>query len=125
MLDAPGGGKYMEDGRDGETLPIYWAVGANVKDDGSGFVVEYRIVKETILDPADRTQIGFDVMMNSSDSANPTVRTGKWGWHYHSNGAVFEPYNNEPADRLNCWMMAGSAGLEPVPELMIFHCGIV
>jgi hypothetical protein len=96
MLDAPGGGKYMEDGRDGETLPIYWAVGANVKDDGSGFVVEYRIVKETILDPADRTQIGFDVMMNSSDSANPTVRTGKWGWHCtDSNGAVFEPYNNE------------------------------
>ncbi len=96
MLDAPGGGKYMENGRDGEDLIIYWAVGAKVKDDNSGFVVEYRVIKDAILDPASRTQIGFDIMMNSSDADNPGVRTGKWGWHSsEANGNVFEPYNNE------------------------------
>jgi cellulose/xylan binding protein with CBM9 domain len=96
MLDAQGGGKYMEDGRDGENEPIYWAVGVKAKDDASGFVVEYRIIKDQILDPVSRTQIGFDIMMNSSDADNPGVRTGKWGWHSSEpNGNVFEPYNNE------------------------------
>lgn len=96
MLDAPGGGKYMENGRDGETEPIYWACGAKVKDDQSGFIVEYRVVKEQILDPASRTLIGFEVMMNSSDSQNPGVRTGKWGWHTSDpNGVPYEAYNNE------------------------------
>ncbi|MGC9329446.1 MAG: sugar-binding protein, partial [Candidatus Hinthialibacter sp.] len=64
MLDAASGGKYMEDGRDGEDQPVYWACGAKVKEDGSGFIVEYRIIKDVILDPAGRTQIGFDIMMN-------------------------------------------------------------
>ncbi|MBN2327695.1 MAG: hypothetical protein JXR73_11130 [Candidatus Omnitrophica bacterium] len=96
MLDAASGGKYMENGRDGEDQPVYWACGAKVKEDESGFVIEYRIVKDAILDPADRTQIGFDVMMNSSEASNSGVRTGKWGWHCsRADGSVFEPYNNE------------------------------
>lgn len=96
MLDAVGGGKYMLDGRDGADQPIYWACGAKVKDDQSGFVVEYRVDKSVILEPATRTQVGFEVMMNSSDAQNPAVRTGKWGWHCSDpTGAPYEAYNNE------------------------------
>lgn len=96
MLDAPGGGKYMENGRDSEDEPIYWACGAKVKDDQSGFIVEYRVDKQQILDPAERSTIGFELMMNSGDSSNPGVRTGKWGWHSSdADGVPYEAYNNE------------------------------
>lgn len=96
MLDAVGGGKYVLDGRDGADQPVYWACGARVKDDKSGFIVEYRVDKTQILSPADRTQVGFEVMMNSSDAQNPAVRTGKWGWHCSDpSGVPYEAYNNE------------------------------
>jgi hypothetical protein len=81
MLDAPSGGKYMLDGRDSEDGPIYWGCGAKVKDDQSGFIVEYRVKKDVISDPVGRTMLGFEIMMNSSESSNAGERTGKWGWH--------------------------------------------
>lgn len=94
MLDAAGGGKYMEDGRDGADQPVYWACGA--KASATGYVVEYRVAKAQILDPANRTQIGFEVMVNSSEAASAATRTGKWGYHCSdASGVPFEAYNNE------------------------------
>ncbi len=117
MLDAPGGGKYMLNGRDGEDQPIYWACGAKVKDDNSGFIVEYRVDKQVILDPVTRDQIGFEVMMNSSDAANSTVRTGKWGWCCSdAQGVPYEAYNNESG-----WtLMKLLEGETAVPEWNLF-----
>lgn len=113
MQDAAGGGKYMLNGRDGEDQPIYWACGAKVKEDRSGFVVEYRIDKQQILEPSTRKQIGFEVMMNSSEAASATTRTGKWGWHCSdANGTPYEAYNNESGWTLLNLLDGGTPVLE-------------
>jgi hypothetical protein len=116
MLDAENGGKYTENGRDSENEPVYWGTGAKAKEDGSGFVVEYRVDKQQILTPASRTELGFDVMMNSSESDNATVRTGKWGWHCTDpNGNVYEPYNIEAG-----WTLLQLAGGSSVQDWNLF-----
>ncbi len=79
---------YSEDG-------AYWDYGARVKDDDSGYVVEYRLNKSVMLVPKDRTIAGFEILMNSSE-AGAGDRTGKWGWYSSDEeGVPFEAWDNE------------------------------
>ncbi|MBI1390746.1 MAG: hypothetical protein GC154_20130 [bacterium] len=77
--ELPGGG-YM-----GES-PNYWNYGANVKA-SDGFIVEYQLDKSQMLAPVNRSLVGFDILMNSSE---PGVadRTAKWGYWNTSPGAA-------------------------------------
>ena len=95
-IEAIGNGYFSEEGRDSATNPVYWGFGAAPKDDNSGYIVEYRIDKTVILDPADRTLLGFDILMNSSEAGEVDTRTGKWGWHSTGpDGVVGEFWNDE------------------------------
>lgn len=70
-VEMPGGGHSTKDG-------AYWNYGAKVKDDNE-YVVEYQLNKSQMLDPLDRTVIGFDILMNSG--AGGGARSGKWGYN--------------------------------------------
>ncbi len=60
------------------TNGAFWNYGARVKDDGTGYIVEYQIDKSQILDPPTRTVIGFDILMNGAEGTGD--RTSKWGY---------------------------------------------
>ncbi len=95
-VEAIGNGHFSVEGRDSDTSPIYWGFGAAPKDDNSGYIVEYRVDKTVILDPADRTVLGFDILMNSSEAGEVDTRTGKWGWHSTApDGTVREFWDDE------------------------------
>ncbi|MBN2329643.1 MAG: hypothetical protein JXR73_21055 [Candidatus Omnitrophica bacterium] len=90
------GGYAALNGRDSEGGPVFWGLGARAKDDGTGFIVEYRVNKEMILVPPDRTLIGFDILMNGASDPDVSERTSKWGWHTTGDdGTVQEYWNNE------------------------------
>ncbi|MFH1742031.1 MAG: sialate O-acetylesterase [bacterium] len=57
-----------------------WNYGANVKPDGSGYVVEFQIDKSQILDNPERRTIGFDVMIHDGHGTDSLL--GKWGWRF-------------------------------------------
>ncbi|MBN2329536.1 MAG: hypothetical protein JXR73_20510 [Candidatus Omnitrophica bacterium] len=78
MVELPNGGYASTNG-------AYWNAGAKVKDTEDGYIVEYAIDKSKILDPVDRTVIGFEILMNSG--AGTGDRTGKWGYWNTSLGA--------------------------------------
>ncbi len=95
-VQAIGNGNFTEEGRDSASGPVYWGFGAAPKDDNSGYIVEYRVDKTVILDPADRTLLGFDILMNSSEAGLVDTRTGKWGWHSTGpDGVVGEFWDDE------------------------------
>ncbi|MBN2325585.1 MAG: hypothetical protein JXR73_00425 [Candidatus Omnitrophica bacterium] len=95
-VQSIGSGHYSEEGKDSDGGVVYWGFGAAPKEDESGYVVEYRVDKEDILDPADRTLIGFEILMNSSEAGQVDTRTGKWGWHSTGpDGTVSEFWDNE------------------------------
>ncbi|MDP8244387.1 MAG: sugar-binding protein [Candidatus Hinthialibacter antarcticus] len=72
-----------------------WNYGARVRDDGTGYVVEYQLNKEAVMAPSDRDIVGFEILMNDSEVGGG-ARTGKWGFHSTNEaGTVFEAYNDE------------------------------
>jgi len=72
----------------------YWNFGAKVKGEKE-YIVEYQITKAQILDPPDRTVVGFDILMNSNDGGNAD-RSGKWGyWTTRLDGTAGEYWNDE------------------------------
>lgn len=77
--DAPAGTELANGGFASDDPAAYWNWGAKAKDDGSGYVVEYRVDKGLILDPLDRDTIGFDIGVNDA-SQGDTDRSGKWAW---------------------------------------------
>ncbi len=86
-IELPDGGHYSEDGS-------YWNYGASVRDDESGYAVEYQLDKSMMLDPPDIKIVGFDILVN--DASNTGSRTGKWGWfNIGEDGEVDEFWNNE------------------------------
>ena len=81
------------DGFFSSTDGLVWNFGARAND--SGYVVEYMMPKDVVLDPTDRDLIGFEILMNDSE-AGAGARTGKWGFHSsREDGTVFEAYNDE------------------------------
>ncbi|MEW6238485.1 MAG: sugar-binding protein [Candidatus Omnitrophota bacterium] len=70
-VELPGGGYASDDGQ-------YWNFGAKGKADNSGFIVEYKVDKNMVLDPLTIKIVGFDIGVN--DASNTGVRTGKWAW---------------------------------------------
>lgn len=70
-VQLPNGGYASTNG-------AYWNMGAKAKDDETGYIVEYQVIKSQVLDPPDRTVIGFDILMNSGEGTG--ARTGKWGY---------------------------------------------
>ncbi|MFH1742032.1 MAG: sialate O-acetylesterase [bacterium] len=81
----PEGGYYSTNG----TL---WNYGANVKQDGSGYIIEFQIDKSQILDSPDRQTIGFDVMIHDGHDTESLL--GKWAWHFvDENTGVASDYN--------------------------------
>lgn len=79
---------YSEDGS-------VWNYGARVRDDQSGYVVEYQFFKETALAPVDRDVLGFEILMNDSE-LGAGARTGKWGFHStKEDGTVIEAHQDE------------------------------
>ncbi len=94
IQDLDGGG-FSEEGKDSEGGEVYWGFGAAPKPDDSGYVVEYRVDKRVILDPPDRTLLGFEILMNSSE-AGETDRTAKWGWYSSdASGEASEYWDDE------------------------------
>lgn len=82
------GGFYSDSG-------LYWNFGARVKDDESGYIVEYRVEKSMVLDPLNRTIVGFDIGVNDNDGT--PGRHGKWAW-WHFNvdtGGRVDAWNDE------------------------------
>lgn len=82
------GGFYSEDG-------WYWNFGARVKDDESGYIVEYKVDKFQVLDPHSRVIIGFDIGVNDNDGTPD--RHGKWAWwHFDADtGGRVDAWNDE------------------------------
>ncbi|MBD3266370.1 hypothetical protein GF373_06840, partial [bacterium] len=82
-------GNYSEDGS-------YWNFGARVKDDESGYIVEYKVFKEFCLYPLDIALIGFDFGMNDNEPGS-TDRKGKWAWwHFDEDtGQRKDSWNDE------------------------------
>ncbi len=73
IQELPGGGHYSSDG-------ALWNFGARPKDDESGYIAEFAIEKSRILDPPDRTTIGFDVKIHDANGCGRLL--GTWGWHF-------------------------------------------
>ncbi len=65
----------------------YWNYGAR-SNDVDGYVVEYQLDKSIMLDPPNRSVVGFEILMNSSLPGDGTTRTGKWGYWNTSPGAA-------------------------------------
>ncbi|MDP8244896.1 MAG: sugar-binding protein [Candidatus Hinthialibacter antarcticus] len=89
-VDLANGGRAVDiDGR-------FWNAGARAKDDGTGYIVEYKVDKELILDPLDISEIGFDIGLNDV-SVGDTDRTGKWAWWHFDNatGGRVDAWNDE------------------------------
>ncbi|MGC9328767.1 MAG: sugar-binding protein, partial [Candidatus Hinthialibacter sp.] len=79
MIPLPYGGGASTDG-------LYWNAAARAKENLDGYIVEYAIDKNAVLDPPGRTVIGFDILVNSAE--NTGYRTGKWGYWNTSLGAA-------------------------------------
>lgn len=86
---ANGGVAVDVDGR-------YWNAGTRPKDDGSGYIVEYKVDKDLILDPLTISEIGFDIGVNDVNEGD-TARTGKWAWWHFDNatGGRIDAWNDE------------------------------
>lgn len=90
IVDLANGGRAVDvDSR-------YWNAGARPKDDGTGYIVEYKVTKEFILDPLDVEEIGFDIGLNDVNVGD-TGRTGKWAWWHFDNatGGRVDAWNDE------------------------------
>ncbi len=74
----------------------YWNAGARPKDDGTGYIVEFKVDKDLILDPLDISEIGFDIGLNDVNVGD-TDRTGKWAWWHFDNatGGRVDAWNDE------------------------------
>lgn len=59
---------------------VLWNFGASVKTDGSGYIVEFAIDKNRLLDSPDRDLIGFDIMIH--DAYGTRSLLSKWGWRF-------------------------------------------
>jgi hypothetical protein len=80
------------DGFYSSTDGSYWNYGARVKEDGTGYVVEYKIDKTKTLLPVDRTIAGFEILMNGSEQG-AGERTYKWGYYSsREDGTIFEAH---------------------------------
>lgn len=78
------------------TDTVWWDFGAAAKPDGSGFIVEFRLSKDGILLPPDRTLIGYDFEMNEAEDPAVSERTGKYGWFdMQADGNLFEAWDDE------------------------------
>ncbi|MBZ0255770.1 CBM9 family sugar-binding protein [bacterium] len=87
IVDLANGGVAVDvDGR-------YWNAGARPKDDGSGYIVEYKVDKDLILDPLTISEIGFDIGVNDVNEGD-TARTGKWAWWH---------FDNATGGRVDAW----------------------
>ncbi len=101
----PDGGHANLECTDAEDGVVYWGYGARAlyKDgsvyepgnyDAGTFIVEYRVHKDQILVPRDRTLVGWDFLMNEGDGS--AGRTGKYGWfNMHPDGEFLEAWNDE------------------------------
>ncbi|MBD3266120.1 hypothetical protein GF373_05570 [bacterium] len=70
----------------------YWNYASRVKDDESGWIVEFEIDKSQVLEPADISLIGFDVKIDGSEPGAGT-RTSNWGyWFTNAEGVVADGY---------------------------------
>ncbi|MBI1390511.1 MAG: hypothetical protein GC154_18905 [bacterium] len=74
-----------------------WNFGARVKADGSGYVVEYQLIKALMLSPVDRDIAGFEILMNDAE-LGAGQRTGKWGFYStKDDGTIIEAHQDESA----------------------------
>ena len=75
---------------------VYWNFGARVKDDKTGYIVEYQVDKSQVLDPQTITIIGMDIGMNDG-TAGVSGRKGKWAWwHFNADtGGRMDAWNDE------------------------------
>ncbi|MDX9754179.1 MAG: sugar-binding protein [bacterium] len=70
----------------------YWNFATRVKDDDSGWVIEYKIDKSKVLNPLDSNLVGFDLKMDLSEVGAGT-RVSNWGyWFTNSAGVVADGY---------------------------------
>ena len=87
---VPNGGTPIEgDGFYYTTNGVYMNYGARIKDDMSGYVVEFIVDKSVALDPPDRNIIGFDFkMIDPSDGFYAY-------WHMNAYGVITDAYKND------------------------------
>lgn len=71
------------------TNGVYLNYAARIKDDGSGYVVEFIVDKSVVLDPADRRIVGFDFKM-----IDPTDGFYAY-WHMNAYGVITADYKND------------------------------
>lgn len=107
----------LETGGGASSNGLYWNAAARVKDTSDGYIVEYVVDKSKILDSPNRTIIGFDILMNGSDSEDEY--RSKWGYWNTSLGSPqtdMEYWNNEqgwaiieligtPSTRIQDWTL--------------------
>lgn len=93
--DPPPTTEELDNGGIHSTDGLYWNFSARVKDDESGYVIEYQVDKFQILDPLDRTEIGFDIGINDNDGTSG--RLGKWAWWHFDvdTGGRKDAWNDE------------------------------
>jgi hypothetical protein len=111
IIDVEGKSAHSENG-------TYWNYGASIRDDNSGYIVEYRLNKSLMLDPPDREYVGFDILMNGSDGGgnDNTDREHKWGWFMmKEDGTIGEYWNDEAG-----WGLLRLVGNTDVSEWALF-----
>lgn len=99
--DDPPDETPLPDGGFASSNGLYWNYAARVKDNGLGYVVEYRLDKERMLSPADRHIIGFDIFINSALPDGEGMRTGKWAY-WNTKPELQQP-DRENWDDENAW----------------------
>jgi hypothetical protein len=74
----------------------YWNFATRVKSSNDGWVTEYQVDKEQVLDPPTNTIIGFDCKVNGSQPGAGT-RTSNWGYWFTDFDGVYQDafWNNE------------------------------
>lgn len=96
-VELPNGGYAGTNG-------AYWNYGAKAYPTDNKYVVEYQMLKDQMLDPVDRTVVGFDILMNSGSGTH--ARTGKWGYNTtRLDGTAGEYWNDETG-----WIVIELAG---------------
>jgi hypothetical protein len=74
----------------------YWNFATRVKSSNDGWVTEYQVDKEQVLDPPTNTIIGFDCKVNGSQPGAGT-RTSNWGYWFTDFDGLYQDafWNNE------------------------------
>ena len=104
----------LVDGGGVSTDGAYWNAAAKAKETMDGYVVEYVLQKDKVMDRLDRSLIGFDILINGGDGSG--VRSSKWGywntslglletdkeyWNDERGWAIVELIAGEPTRALN------------------------